>query len=90
MTSSSRPAARSTSPVTYRRHTRFRQASTHRAAADRPVPHPDRAASMELGLGAAGRAAHRGGHSLDREPPLLVHDLSGGDLEPVQVEQDRP
>jgi uncharacterized protein YdhG (YjbR/CyaY superfamily) len=45
---------------------------------------------MESGLGAAGRTAHRGGGGLDPKPPLVVGDLGGGDLEPVQAEQDRP
>jgi hypothetical protein len=45
---------------------------------------------MEPGLGAAGHAAHRGGGGLDRQPPLVVDDHGGGDLEPVQAEQDRP
>jgi hypothetical protein len=62
----------------------------HRPPADRQVPHPHRAASMKSGLGAAGRTAHRGGGGLDRQPPLVICDLGGGDLEPVQAEQDRP
>ena len=45
---------------------------------------------MESGLAATGRTAYRGGGGLDRKPPLVVHDLGGGDLEPVQAEQDRP
>jgi hypothetical protein len=45
---------------------------------------------MESGLAAASRAAHRGGGGLDPKPPLLIHDLGGGDFEPVQAEQDRP
>jgi hypothetical protein len=45
---------------------------------------------MQSGLGAAGRTAHRGGGGLDRQPPLVICDLGGGDLEPVQAEQDRP
>jgi hypothetical protein len=45
---------------------------------------------MEPGLAATGRTAHRGGGGLDRQPPLVVDDLGGGDLEAVQVEQDRP
>jgi hypothetical protein len=62
----------------------------HRAATDRQVPHPHRAASMESGLAAAGRTPHRDGGGLDRKPPLVVDALSGGDLEPVQAKQDRP
>jgi hypothetical protein len=45
---------------------------------------------MDSGLGAAGRTAHRGGGGLDPTPPFVVDDLGGGDLEPVQAEQDRP
>jgi hypothetical protein len=45
---------------------------------------------MKPGLGATCRAAHRGGGGLDRQPPLVVDDLGGGDLESVQAEQDRP
>jgi hypothetical protein len=45
---------------------------------------------MNSGLGATGDAAHRGGGGLDRQPPLAVDDLGGGDLEAIQAEQDRP
>jgi hypothetical protein len=45
---------------------------------------------MEPGLGAAARAAHRGRGGLDLEPPLVVDDLGGGDLEAIKAEQDRP
>jgi hypothetical protein len=44
---------------------------------------------MQPGSAAAGRTTHRGSGGLDRKPPFLVDDLGGGDLEPVQVEQDR-
>jgi hypothetical protein len=66
------------------------QGQDHRPAADRQVPHPHRAASMESGLAAAGGTPHRGGGGLDRKSPFVVDDLGGGDLEAVQVEQDRP
>jgi hypothetical protein len=72
------------------RHTRLSQARHHRAAADRQVPHPDRAASMQPGLAAAGRTAHGGGGGLDGQPPVVVDDLGGGDFESLQAEQDRP
>jgi hypothetical protein len=62
----------------------------HRAATDRQVPHPDRTASMQSGPAATGGTAHRGGGGLDRQSPLLIHHLGGGDLEAVQAEQDRP
>jgi hypothetical protein len=45
---------------------------------------------MNSGLAATGRTANRGGGGLDRQPPLVVDDLGGGDLEAVQAEQDRP
>jgi hypothetical protein len=45
---------------------------------------------MDSGLAATGDTAHRGGDGLDHQPPLVVDDLGGGDLEPVKVEQDRP
>jgi hypothetical protein len=45
---------------------------------------------MQPGLGAAGHTAHRSGGGLDPKPPLVVHDLGGGDLEPIKAEQDRP
>jgi hypothetical protein len=62
----------------------------HRAAADWQVPHLDRTASMQSGLGATGHATHCGGSGVDPKPPLVVHDLSGGDLESIKAEQDRP
>jgi hypothetical protein len=62
----------------------------HRPAADWQVPYLDRAARMQSGLAATGRTAHRGGGGLDLQPPFVVDDLGGGDLEPVQAEQDRP
>jgi hypothetical protein len=62
----------------------------HRPSADRQVPHPDRAASVESGLAATGRTAYRGGRCLDPKLRFIVNDLGGGDLEPVQAEQDRP
>jgi hypothetical protein len=45
---------------------------------------------MQSGLAAAGRTTDRGGGGLDFQPPLVVDDLGGGDLEPVKAEQDRP
>jgi hypothetical protein len=45
---------------------------------------------MKSGLGVTGHTAHRGGGGVDRQPPLVVDDLGGGDLESIRAEQDRP
>jgi hypothetical protein len=58
-----------------------------RPAADRQVPHPDRAAAVELGPYPTADAADHGGRGLDGELPLAGRDLRGEDLEAVQAKQ---
>jgi hypothetical protein len=45
---------------------------------------------MSLGPHPAAHTTNHGDRGLHLELPLAVDDLGGGDLEPVQAEQDRP
>jgi hypothetical protein len=62
----------------------------HRAAADRQVAHPDRAAAVRGGPHAAAPTADHRGRGLDGELPFATHEFGRDDLEAVQAEQRRP
>jgi hypothetical protein len=59
----------------------------HRPAADRQVPHPDRAPAVRGSRPAAAPTADRPDRRLDGELPFVSHELSRDELEAVQVEQ---
>jgi hypothetical protein len=59
----------------------------HRAPTDRQVPHPDRAAAVELGPHPAALTADHGSRGLDLELPLAADHLRGDDLKAVQAQQ---
>jgi hypothetical protein len=89
----SRPSARSRSGP----HRPARHSATPACARPAPPdgrrsagPAPAPCGEHGVGLGCRKPRSPPWWRCLDPKPPLLIHDLGGGDLEPVQAEQDRP